>query len=224
MATGDVLIAREGDAALPRVPGCINLDVEIAAAQTLAAYLKKQTFTVWGGKAELPETTRDREFQLVDVLDDFPGHDQTLNYPSASIIPRQSTAMSIDTSPYACEDTWDEARGTVVWYLGDASGVFQVGFWADSKALRDSFAASIPGIMNPRESMSGVLLRMPELYACAGARFTLTDVTRINLPDRAFTNEWELRALIRWEAPILDVRRANRFMPRAHSAVSDPQG
>ena len=217
MATGDILIASEGDAATPQLSGCILLDPEKACAEALAALLRAQRFIVWGGDpVEATDLTRNREFALQDVLDDFPDANQTLKYPSASIIPRQAAAYGDNFTPSALESTWDQTRGSVFWKLGTVSGVFQLGLWADSKPLRDAMAAQITRVLNPRESMAGVLLRLPETYACSTGRFLLTEMQRIDLPNKAFTQEWELRALVAWDTIVLDQRAAHRLLARAN--------
>lgn len=219
MATGDVVIAREGDVALQQIRGALLLDPEKACAEALAAYLRRQTFTIWGGESTATDLTRNRSFQFSDVLDDYPDAQHVMVYPTASIIPRQSVEYGESFTPSAIESTWNEATGSVLWKLGVATGVFQVDMWADSKPLRDAMAAEIARVLSPRESMTGVLLRLPETYACATGRFTLTGLERINLPNKAFTNEWELRALVSWDALVLDLRGARRFLPRAEMEI-----
>lgn len=216
MATGDILIATEGDAATRQLSGCILLDPEKACAEALAALLRKQRFIVWGGDPQEPtDLTRNREFQLAAVLDDYPDANQVMEYPTASIIPRQAATYGDNLTPFALEHTWDQARGTVFWKLGTVAGVFQLGLWADSKPLRDAMAAQITRVLNPRESMSGVLLQLPETYACSVGRFLLTEMQRIDLPAKSFTQEWELRALVAWDTLVLDQRAAPRLLARA---------
>jgi hypothetical protein len=102
--------------------------------------------------------------------------------------------------------------------------VFQVSFWADSKPLRDAMATALSWIFNPRE-VRGVLLRLPEIYACATGRFTLKQpAQRVNIPAKAYTNEWELRALVTWDAPMLEMRAGRHFWPRAVHTLTSSQG
>lgn len=214
MATGDVQAATEGDVPGAQVVHFVLLPPRMAAAEALAAYLRKQRFWVWEGSPAVDELSRQREVTLAQVLPEFPGPKTEMLYPSASISDLRGVTYPGGFTPTVMEETHDVATGTVLWCLGQAEGIFQVDFWADSIALRDALGAQIHRFFNPRESMHGVLLQMPETYACAICRYTLTGAEEIDTPESAYANERRVRCSVRWEAPLLDRRSVALISPR----------
>ena len=202
MATGDLLHNDGGLIKLARV----LVPPEDAAAEALAAYLRRACFYIHEGDPPVGELSRQRPFQLVSVATDWPGPTDQLAYPSATIFGGDDTQHTGSGTPRPMEALWDPFAGTVPWLLGIATGTFQVDFWADSAPVRQAIAARLPGLFSPSENRAGILLELPAHYLSLTARYSLVSKGRTDAPDTVWAGEHRLRAVVRWEAPDVELR------------------
>ena len=214
MATGDLLYNDGEREILKRV----LVPPEDAAAEALAIYLARQKFTIHAGTPGVDELSRAREFCLEAVTTEWPKADARMAYPSATIIGGDDTVHA-GGLPVPLEQTFDDIAGTVAWHLGVASGTFQVDFWSDSIPTRQAIAARLPGLFSPSEDRAGILLELSPHYLCLAARFTLMSKGRQETADTVWAGEHRLRAVVGWEVPDVELRRARQFRMRTPTAV-----
>lgn len=214
MATGDLLYV-DGEKAQP---ARVLIPPEDAAAEALAAYLQRQSFTIHAGTPDVDELSRRRTFCLASVTTEWPAADARMAYPSATIIGGDDTVHT-GGMPIALEQTFDEIECTVLWQLGVASGTFQLDFWCDSIATRQAIAARLPGLFTVGEGRGGILLELSPHYRCLAARYTLRTKGRQETADTVWAGEHRLRAVVGWEVPDVEVRRARVFRMRSLSEV-----
>jgi hypothetical protein len=197
--------------------------VEKAAAAALGCYLRAQTFRIHPGCPGVGELSRTRELRLVRIYDDFPSAQTKLEYPSASIVPAGAVEHdgSLTVSPR--EETYDPEAGTVVWVLGEVTGLLQLDIWCDSVASADAFYSRLPALLSPGEAMSGLLLRGPPGYLSAPMRYLLINRERRDQPESAYAHERRVSCTIRFDAPDLDLRCAGKLMqPQLNTTVVEP--
>ncbi len=214
--TGELIFGRP---APPRQLPFALMPVEKAACAALSAYLQRQTFLVHEGKPAVDELSRTKPLQLVRILDDFPAAHVQLAYPSASLVAVGAVEHEGGFQPSVREDTYDPDRGTVVWNIGECTGLLQLDIWADSVAAADAFYARLPALMNPGDGVGGLHLRLPPGYLSAPCRYLLVQRERRDTVESAYANERRVSATIRFDAPDLDLRCATVLDPRVSTEV-----
>jgi hypothetical protein len=209
MATGDLLHNDGAAIKLARV----LIPPEDAAAEALEAYLRCATFYVHAGEPPVGEISRMRNFRLAEVSTDWPAADAQMEYPSATIIGADDTQHTGSGTPRPMDELWDPFAGTVPWLLGTATGTFQVDFWSDSAPVRQAIAARLPGLFSPSEARYGILLELPPTYLSLTARYSLITKGRLDNVDSVWGGQHRLRAVVRWEAPDVELRVGLPFRP-----------
>lgn len=196
---GDLLFADDGSR-YPQMKAA-RTDPQMAAARTLAAYVLRQAFVIGAG-----EDGKETVFNLKGVLHKWP-RNADLEYPCASITTPTST---VDPHvPFPLTSTWNRyAPGSVLWRTGELVANFQLDFWVNDEPTQEAIAAALPGIFNPQEGASGVMLRGPDTYWCLPVRCTL-----VGNPERAgdtedgvYTGERRLLARVRAELDVVHLR------------------
>ena len=186
----------------------------LAMAEALEAYLMGLEFCIDGGEGALYNTA----FSLNEVLREFPGPEDTLRYPTASIIETTPTDYGAHNFvPTPLEETIGQfdafaepaLRPTVLWKEAEAMTMFQLDFWADGTAERQAISGALSAAFNPNDSESGVRVRGPELYYGTPVRLTLLTSVFVDLPDAVYANERRLRCAVRAESDIVSLRRAS---------------
>lgn len=199
--------------------------VEKAAARALGCYLQRHVFKVHPGCPGMDELSRTRELRLTRIYDDFPSAQTQLQYPSASIVPVGAVEHTGSLTASARSDTYDPEKGTVVWVLGEVTGLLQLDIWCDSVADADAFYSRLPALMSPGEGQSGLLLRAPPGYLSAPLRYLLVQRERRDQPESAYAHERRVSCTIRFDAPDLDLRCAGPLLTVvATSDVREPTG
>jgi hypothetical protein len=209
MALGDVLLPPQPPQA--RRVGVARLDGRAAISMTLRAYLECAEFRAWGG----PQG-EDRAFRLVQVLEEWPGPQHALRYPSASIIDVGPVALEAhNLTPSALEDTWGEfGEGTVLWKLGEVDTDLQIDFWAADPGTREAMAAALPGLFAPGEDASRVVLEGPEAAYCRPVRASLIDWQRPSAPGQLYMGEYRLTVRVQASIDVVELREATMLTPR----------
>lgn len=215
MATGDLLYST----GQPSLPARVLIPPEDAATEALAAYLSRALFTIHAGDAPIGDLSRPRQFKLAQVGTEWPDPSKRMAYPSATIFGQDDTQIIGSGTPRAMEGLWNELEGTVPWLLGTATGTLQVDFWNDQAPTRQAIAAQLGGLFSPGENRAGIILRLSPLYLCLAGRFSLISRGRMDTPDQVWAGEHRLRAVVRWEVPEVQLRRAVRFQPRLPAHV-----
>ncbi len=187
-----------------------SLDPRQAMANTLASYIGNAQFTRDGG------TGPDTVFTLEAVFSEWPDPSQELPYPCASIIDLGKIPFDAhDFTPTPQEGTLEEfCPNTVLWKTGEAVAEFQVDYWANDKPTRQALAARLPGLFNPGESRSGVLLQGDAQYFCRRVRATLLDGERPDDEDSVYARERRQRTTVRCEIDVVQLRQAVPLQPR----------
>jgi len=218
----------ENLSALPTTLVCqpATVDPRSAAARALAEYLLSLVFVI---PAPFPEAAT--RFQLQAVHEEWPEPEAELPYPCASIL--DGSPPTLDASnfvPTCLEDTFElYGQNTVLWKLAELEADFQVDFWCNSIPTREAIMGGLMRAFAPGEQSFGVILGGGADYfpETARIRATLMNYRRMDEPDPVYFRERRIQALIRIQAPVLDLRstRTARFM--AQSAVgpdvlSDP--
>lgn len=195
--------------------------VEKAAAAALGAYLQRHVFKVHPGSPHFSELSRTRELRLRRVYDDFPSAQTRLEYPAASIVPVGAVEHQGSLSQSPRSETYDPVAGTVVWVLGEATGLLQLDIWCDHVADADAFYARLPALMSPGDGMTGLLLRAPPGYLSAPVRYLLINRERRDQAESAYANERRISCTIRFDAPDLDLRCVRAMDVRVSSDVQE---
>jgi len=215
MAVGDI----KTEVLLPSC-GPATVDARQAAAEAIAAMLLGLTFRKANGTdLRQPVST----FQLRNVRREWPEPNQRLEYPCASIVDMgMSDYSAVNFVPSCLEETADvHGDGTVLWRLSELACDFQVDFWSNDKPTRESIAAALPGAFSPGENY-GVELECSERYYRALARATLEATVREDDGGTAYVREWRLRATVRVQIAVLDLRASPRANFLAQTAAIGP--
>lgn len=192
--------------------GAPILDPSQAMASALGAYLARLQFVRWGRGA--PNTV----FQLREVFDDWPEPDVELPYPCASISEMTpSTLEAHDFVPRPLEKTWNQyGENTVLWKLAEMALDFQVDFFTNDAPTRDAITARLPSAFSPGEDGTRIVLCGDCRYWDRPVRASLPrDYERIDEPDAVYARERRVRATIRCEIDVVDLRCASALHPSA---------
>jgi hypothetical protein len=212
----------------PPVARVNRLGPRKAAALTLAAYLKKVEFFVYGGDSE------DRKFKLKDVKDQWPNAKIPKVFPSASIVESGPSGYDAHSfTPIALEDTIGQydcmigkpegSNATVLFKESELDVQFQVDFRLSLQADREAIEAAISAVFNPSEERVGVLLEGPEQYYSRSFRFTLLDTDFMDAGENAYENEWRIRCVVQCEGDIVSLKLATLLPPQNPCIeVTDP--
>ena len=210
-------------------PAALNvLGPESAMAKVLAEYLRCAVFRVWGGDAP------DRDFALKDVLDQWPDAGHPLPYPCASIVEATETFHEDQLRPIPLEETlgtYDCLVGyapdpawpkTVLWKTAEAAAEFQLDFWCSNNPDREAIEARLGYLFSPGQERTGVLLGGHPKYYDRVVRATLLAHQKMDLADSVYANERRLRAVVRCEIEVVDLRIATLLTPTLSAEVTDP--
>lgn len=202
-----------------------------AAAEVLREYLRCAVFVVRGGAAP------DRPFSLRRVDSQWPDSSKPLDTPLASVTDSIDTGYGGDEAqlqPYPLEETLGEFDclvgyaldptfpKTVLWRTGEAEAEFQVDFWLSDTPEREAVEARLGFLFNPGEERTGVLLGGHPKYYDRVVRATLISSSLEDLEDSVYPNERRLRATVRCQVAVVDLRIATLLTPRVNTEVSDP--
>lgn len=222
MTFGRPIIAR------PLVPvGIATIGPRAAMAYVLAEYLRTATFRVWSDDGS------DVDFQLAEVVSEWPDPGSPLNYPAASIVEMTDTFYEgHNMTPTPLEDTlgvYDGECGngpndpkTVLWKHAEASVQFQVDFWASNKPQREAIEAELSALFSPGEERYGVLLGGHPRYFDRSVRATLEGHRRMDMPSAIYANERRLQCAIRCEIDIVRLYRAVLTSLSVRTEAEDP--
>lgn len=220
------MIRDPGQILLPRAPNfpgrreVAAFDARAAAAAALGAYLRSAEFRAWGGEGP------DKRFNLTSVHEEWPEGTQQLEYPSAALSEIQDPEQQAHNFvPTALEETIDVfGAGTVLWKLAEASIVFQVDFFCQSKPDREAIAAALPGLFSPGDEKGGVILTGHPVYYCVPVRCTLeSGPRRIDTSDAVFESERRLTARVRCDVDQVELRCATVLVPSAQILAGETQ-
>jgi hypothetical protein len=203
VTTGSILLPSQAAARTGwRVPG---MDAADAAAETLRAYLLGLLFVVPGGATGAPRT-----FRLLDVFGEWPEAGSAVPYPCATLSQMGPTVLEPHAlGPTPLEETFEVfGPGSCLWKLAEARVDFQADFWANSDPDRSAMGAALPGAFAPGEDAGRVLLCGPPEYFNRPVRACVLDFQDIDSPDSVFANERRLRATLRCELDVVELRCA----------------
>ncbi len=179
-----------------------TMDPRNAAAAALGAYLEKVVFTVAGGN----------QFQLRDVLREWPESFEGLHYPAAAITAATEPRFAHSLTPTALEDTWNlYCPDSVLWKTSELAVEFQVDFWLNTKPERQAVVARLDDVFNPYESRAGLLLQGPAEYFGLPVRCTFLGGDRIDNSATVFNRDREYRAKILAEIDVVQLRSASEL-------------
>lgn len=193
----------------PGGPRVINrIDARAAAVAAIAAYLRAQTFVIWGAEAA------DTPFQLTEVREEWPEGSTTLDYPSASLIDVTPTVLEAHNFvPTPLEDTLDVfAAGSVLWKIAEVSKLLQLDVFCANIPEREAVAARLPGLFAPGEDASRVVLAGHPQFYCQPVRCSLEEYQRLDEPQRVYESERRLMARIRADIDVVELRCATVLM------------
>lgn len=217
MATGDVIKDEAFSYPLMTAP---RTDPQNAVKQTIAAFLKKVTWTISAGTDGKATT-----FNLNDVLFKFPRNAE-LDYPIASVTVPTSDQQPHNFTPTPLEATLDRyAKDSVLWKTAELVADLQVDFFVNDEPSQEAIAALLPALFNPREGASGIMLRGPDTYWCLPVRASLMgDPERFGDTEEAvYAGERRLLVKVRTELDVVHLRKARRILrPNAFTDVLDP--
>lgn len=201
--------AKTGDVATSIVlPSCgpPTMDARAAAAAAIAAYLFGLEFRKWNGDVLTGQVST---FQLRAIRREWPEPNEKLLYPCASIIDYGDVVFdAANFTPVCLEESRDVyGPGTILWKLDELQADFQIDFWTDDAATREAIAAALPGAFAPGEE-TGVILVGPDRYFRETCRATLISHRRDDDSASAYVRERRLRAIVRVQIGVLDLRRA----------------
>jgi hypothetical protein len=199
---GDRLQLEEGTDAFPLALSP-TVDARNAAAMTLAALLKRVRFRTAPGS-----DGQGTDFQLNDVLTEWPESFEELDYPVAVVTGVDEPLEDHSLTPTALDETLDQyCPGTVLWKTHELQQTFQVDFWTTNKAEREAIAARLPDVFNPGEARSGVMVRGPVEYFDLPVRLTFLGATRPDTGQSVYNRERELRARIMADLDVVHLRK-----------------
>ena len=186
----------------------LTIDARQAAAEAVGAYLMGASFVLDNGTDIYKPTT---EFQLRQVLRQWPEADTKLLYPCASIIDFGENAFQASNlTPVCLEDTWNVfGPNTALFKTSELVGDFQVDFWANDKPTREAIAAALPALFSPGDTY-GAEISCSERYWSSSVRASMLGSVREDDSATAYSREWRLRTTIRVEIPVLDLRTIPR--------------
>ena len=174
--------------------------------------------TLDGVQVLQPDTVREmRRSQVPDVVDGQGLIWYRTHHRGRTLIGHNGGDYGVATVAF-----YDPDAGTVVWVLGEVTGLLQLDIWCDSVASADAFYARLPALMSPGEGMAGLLLRAPPGYLSAPVRYLLISRERRDQPESAYANERRVSCTIRFDAPDLDLRCSTLMEPRLTSTVVEP--
>ena len=210
---GVSIVSKADDWALCQ-PG--TQDPRAAAAEAVARYLFDQEYRRFGG------AVADGTFRLKRVRQEWPEPDETLEYPSASVIDYgDGQVQPSDLVTTVLEDTLDQwGPGTCLVKTGELVAKFQIDFWADDLPTREAMAAQLPRLFAPGLTSSRVLLTTSPRYFSRPVRATLLTMRRDDDAGSVYVRERRLMALVQIEIEIVDLRSAVVLIPSVQVVVT----
>ena len=187
-----------------------EIDVREAAVRALKVHLMRAVFVVAAGadRQRVP-------FQLNEFLLEWPEGDVELNYPCVAVSGSREPYAQSNFNAEALEETQDVwCPGSVLWRTGESEFELQLDFFTTEAPERVAIAAQLPELFNVREAAGGVVLMGPCEYYSRPIRFTLLEAERIDTGATVQQRERRLRAVVRVDAEVLQLRKAVVLDPR----------
>lgn len=187
-----------------------TIDARGAMAEALRVYLRAAVFSRYGGDAG------PLEFQLEAVSAAWPEPNTELRYPTAVVLDGAEGAVNVAhaLTTTCLEETWDVfGHRTVLWKTGEASGVFQIDFWANDEPTRAAIAARLPQLFAPGEDGARVILKGDCRYYDRPVRAAYISARRVDMEGAVYVRERRLTAQVRLDIDEVHLRCAVVLQP-----------